>query len=83
MIDKFMPFTYNHWYEDETNRWHHVFLPLEERTNSTDFFTERIDWIYENVDNCYKHCRWRCSKNGIDMKFRYECDYIVCTLRWS
>jgi hypothetical protein len=82
MYEKYELFTFNHWYEDENNRWHHVFVPINNK-EIKEFYTEIIAWLYENVDNCLRHSRWRYNETGIDVKLRYERDYIMFTLRWS
>ena len=49
-----------------------------------DKYLELIDWLYSNIGKCERHSRWRTtSDNTVSVKFRYEKDYIMFTLRWS
>ena len=49
-----------------------------------DKYLEIIDWLYANIGKCERHCRWAAINNfAASVKFRYERDYIMFTLRWS
>lgn len=60
--------------------WHEIELNLNGHPKR---YYEVIDWLYTSIDNCERHARWFESAYGIKIKFRYERDYILCTLRWS
>lgn len=49
-----------------------------------DIYLEIIDWLYDNIGKCERHCRWAVTEiETVSFKFRYEKDYIMFTLRWS
>lgn len=64
------------WYEHKIN--------LPEITSHSAFinwYADIIDWIYANVPNCERHCRW-IFDDKFCIKFRYERDYLLFALRW-
>ena len=66
---------------DETKPgWHECSVEVKR----IDKYLELIDWLYANIGKCERHCRWcTTSENTVSVKFRYEKDYIMFTLRWS
>jgi len=46
-------------------------------------YFEIINWLAEHIDGYEKHCRWIHQGNTIDVRFRYERDYIWFNLTWS
>ena len=62
--------THPDWYEHEI----HV------NVNMTETYEEVLDWLYNRIDNCERHARWRISRGLIQLKFRYERDVILCKL---
>jgi hypothetical protein len=72
---------FSYWNDNEKIGWHQAHVSLNSK-NPTIFYSDIINWLYDNVENCYRHCRWRSSIEGIDVKFRYEKDYIMFILRW-
>jgi hypothetical protein len=46
-------------------------------------YREIIEWLYNTIEKCERHCRWFETTNGIKIKFRYERDYILAVLRWK
>lgn len=46
-------------------------------------YTDIVEWIFKNIDGQYKHARWRIDHEYIKVKFRYERDILLFTLRWS
>ena len=58
------------WYEHEI----HV------RTSFPAIYEEVIEWLYNRIDNCERHARWRITRGLIQLKFRYERDVILCKL---
>ena len=63
---------HNHpdWYEHEI----HVNI------NMTETYDDILEWLYNRIDNCERHARWRISRGLIQLKFRYERDVILCKL---
>lgn len=71
-------------YEDKPN-WY-----LFELLSRYDDFIEfgdscmlMIDWMYDNLDNVERHCRWYTSFDAFSVKFRYEKDYTWFQLVWG
>ena len=58
------------WYEHEI----HVSM------NITEKYDDILEWLYNRIDNCERHARWRISRGLIQLKFRYERDVILCKL---
>jgi len=58
------------WYEHEI----HVSM------NMTEKYDDILEWLYNRIDNCERHARWRISRGLIQLKFRYERDVILCKL---
>lgn len=74
-------YAFNNWFKNEKTGWHKTTVLLNDKDVET-FYLDIIQWLYYNVENCTKHCRWRSHSQGIDVKFRYERDYIMFTLTW-
>jgi hypothetical protein len=65
--------------------WHEHKINLPEILTQPDFvnwYSDKLDWLYKNVDNCEQHCRWMFDDGKFCIKFRYERDYLLCVLRW-
>lgn len=58
------------WYEHEI----HVSM------NMTKKYDEVLEWLYNRIDKCERHARWRISRGLIQLKFRHERDVILCKL---
>jgi hypothetical protein len=79
-----------HYYNEEYNKlwkdikpgWHETIISLDVK-NSEGKMIDVIKWLYDNVDKCERHARWTTTNASIKIKFRYERDYILCTLRWT
>jgi len=52
------------------------------RIENSDEHIEVVEWLYKNIDNPERHCRWTRILNESIVKFRYERDYIHFRLRW-
>jgi len=79
------------WYEnnkewaDVKPGWYQHTIPLPELSKHSDFVTwygDILDWVYDSIPNCERHCRWAFDENLFCIKFRYERDYLLCVLRW-
>ena len=62
--------THPDWYEHE--------IPVRMGFPAT--YEEVLDWLYNRIDNCERHVRWRITRGLIQLKFRYERDVILCKL---
>jgi hypothetical protein len=58
------------WYEHEI----HVSM------NMTEKYDDILEWLYNRIDNCERHTRWKITRGLIQLKFRYERDVILCKL---
>lgn len=67
-------------WHDTKPGWHQLELNLNGQVKR---YREVIEWLYEIIDKPERHCRWFQTSVGIKIKFRYERDYILATLRWS
>ena len=77
---------YYWWDNDKNTGWHLCRVPVDEGFNSDQFealYMEIVDWIYANVDHCQRHARWRWQDDDILVRFRYERDFLVFSLRWT
>lgn len=67
-------------WHDTKPGWYEIELNLNGQPKR---YREIVEWLYNTIDKCERHCRWFQTSVGIKIKFRYERDYIICTLRWS
>lgn len=67
------------WFDTKVG-WHELELNLNGQVKR---YREIIEWLYNTIDKPERHCRWFETTVGIRIKFRYERDYILATLRWS
>lgn len=58
------------WFEDEIKIGKH----------SSISYDEVLNWLYNRIDNCERHARWRVLRGLVQIKFRYERDAILCKL---
>lgn len=74
---------FSHWYENDKPKWY--FYSKQNGIDKLNYkeCQEIINWIYENIDGCIKHSRWQYNDGKLDVKFRYERDYILFVLRWA
>ena len=69
---------------DDSN-WHHyeydtTELDIDDAVNK---YMEMLEWVENNIDGYYKHCKWQMTAELIKIKFRHEKDYFYFILRWS
>jgi len=77
---------YDHRIDWKNNKpgWYEVFIPnYDVNIMFSDKIITILEWIRNNVDNYIVHARWRTTKEGISVKFRYERDYIRFSLVWE
>lgn len=55
--------------------------------SSMEHIDALLEWIYQQLDNCQRHCRWYTVRDGrkynFAIKFRHERDYIWFRLAWG
>lgn len=72
-----------HWYDNEIKNWHYSNIQKNNANDLIREYQEIVRWLFEKIDNPGRHARWRITKdNGIEVKFRYEKDYVLFKLRW-
>lgn len=65
--------------------WHQYKIDPPESIAYASFvnwYADIIDWIYYNIPNCERHCRWAFEDCKFCIKFRYDRDYLFFALRW-
>lgn len=86
-----MTITASHYYDskkgwnDDKPGWYEVRLYYDELDliKFSEKASEIIDWLYNNVGKCERHCRWTISHSMIFVKFRYQKDYTWFKLTWQ
>ena len=69
--------------------WHEAIVHMGNDGDVLKKHFEIIDWLKDHVDNYEKHCRWNFRQSDttmdakMDVKFRYERDYIWFKLTWG
>ena len=71
------------WFDKEKPGWYET----TKICRSTSKYEDMVKWIVDTLDKPYRHCRWHQELNEslflqIRVRFRYERDYILFTLRW-
>jgi len=69
-----------HWFYDKL-KWYTARVLISENFTAKDYI-EILDWVANNIQNPYRHCRWRIDTDYIEFKFRYEKDYLLFALSW-
>jgi hypothetical protein len=73
-------------WNDDHPGWHqHKINAPDEFVSHSEFvnwYNDIVDWLYSNIQNCERHCRWAFEDKAICIKFRYEKDYLLCALRY-
>lgn len=79
----------SNWYDiskgwDQTNPgWHEKIIYVEDPAESVNRFFEILEWMYDKLDMCERHCRWQYNGNYLRFKFRYERQFAWFNLRWG
>ena len=73
-----------HWYDDHPGWYQYkIFNTKSDLYLWLEHCSTIIDWVKENIDGSYRHCRWTCNVDDAVFAFRYERDYLPFILRWS
>lgn len=72
-------------FENDKPNWHTIKLNnnFDDYFKFQDYTLQVMKWLYENIDNPERHCRWICEGDRIQIRFRYLRDYQWFSLRWS
>lgn len=77
------------WYDykkgwDQTNPgWYERVIYVSDPPDTITRYVEILEWMYDKLDNCERHCRWQYNGNHLYFKFRYERHYTWFNLRWG
>lgn len=74
-----MVFSYSLNYYDHQKGWEYTNSGWYQHivyTDSIKTHKQAIQWLYDNLDNPEKHCRWRRFEDKLCVKFRYEKNYL-------
>jgi len=65
--------------------WYLCSISLERQSTPPKELHEMLEWMHNNIDNCEAHARWCTSImfGKFHVRFRYERDFIMFTLRWK
>lgn len=72
-------------WEDDHPFWYCHNVNARDSQSQTDLdllHKEVVTWLYENIDNPERHCRWTRQVLTISVKFRHERDYMWFKLRF-
>ena len=87
-LDFDQPTRHNNWYdwtkswEDDKPGWYEHVIHRETQQEVALVLAEVVDYLYERVGKCERHCRWTFGINFVKVKFRYERDAILFALRF-
>lgn len=74
------------WWDDNC-RWPETSIEFDTDetpvTTLLELHDEQITWLYENIDNCERHCRWVIERSYFKFRFRHERDQLMFILRWA
>jgi len=62
--------------------WYEVTVYVGHPSELHDKYEKIIDWLYEHIGKCERHCRWYARSDFVKVKFRYERDYAWFHLVW-
>ena len=65
---------------EKQSKWYGIIIPLDNFSISK--YYDMLDWLYVNVELPIRHARWRVISEGVEVRFRYERDYLKFMLRW-
>lgn len=72
-------------WEDDHPFWYRHDVNAQDSQNQTQLdllHKEVVTWLYQNIDNPERHCRWTRQVLTISVKFRHEKDYLWFKLRF-
>jgi len=67
-------------WENTKPGWHEVSVNIH---GSIKKYAEVINWLKEHIDKHERHCRWVYQGDTMDVKFRYQKDYVWFNLTWG
>ena len=76
----YVPHYYDHkrGWEDTNPGWYEAIV----RVKNMEEHLVIVEWLYKNIDNPERHCRWTRNMFESVVKFRHERDFIHFRLRW-
>ena len=76
MIERKHHYDYERGWDGTNVGWHTVQV-------NPKYHTECVNWLYNNIDNPERHCRWVSFDNASFFRFRYERDFLWFRLTWE
>jgi len=73
---KYHWYDWKHGYLDTNPGWYEHIVPC----TSARKHEEMVKWLYKNISNPERHCRWTRLENETRVKFRHEKDYVWFSL---
>lgn len=67
-------------WDDDHPFWYTHTLSAQTQTDVDKLHREVVVWLYQNIDNPERHCRWIRQKLDVSVKFRHEKDFLWFTL---
>jgi hypothetical protein len=69
-------------WDDDHPYWYQHGVLAQNQTELDKMHQEIVHWLYKNIDNPERHCRWTRQVLAISVKFRHEKDYLWFKLRF-
>lgn len=71
-------------FDNDHPKWYLKTIDNKNVTSDQYFqaYLDIVKWLYLNIDNCEKHCRWGLSNYSYYFKFRHEKDFLYFSLVW-
>ncbi len=80
----------NKGWDNDRPGWHLVEVdhrlrpkPTRGLSSARESHIQVVEWLYDNIDSCEKHCRWTILYDVTKVRFRYEKDALWFSMRWS
>jgi hypothetical protein len=67
-------------WEDDHPFWHTHVINAQTESDLDKLHKEVVLWLYKNINNPERHCRWIRLDTKVSVKFRHEKDYLWFTL---
>lgn len=69
-------------WDDDHPYWYTHDIVTQNQNELDKLHKEVVLWLYKNIDNPERHCRWTRQELTISVKFRYEKDCLWFKLRF-
>lgn len=69
-------------WDDDHPYWYTHDVVTQNQNETDNLHKEVVLWLYKNIDNPERHCRWTRQGLTISVKFRHEKDCLWFKLRF-